>query len=134
MALSSSTSDLIRSIESALGISLDSSSSASVVVLTTSLAVIVGLVWILWKRSNDGSGNSKVVVAPKPLKVQPEEDELELAAGKTKVTIFFGTQTGTAEGFAKVISVENSLRLMSYGLFLLCLSFCLVDLIEVGQI
>ncbi|KAJ8424417.1 hypothetical protein Cgig2_033648 [Carnegiea gigantea] len=101
MALSSSTSDLIRSIESALGISLDSSSSASVVVLTTSLAVIVGLVLILWKRSNDGSGNSKVVVAPKPLKVQPEEDELELAAGKTKVTIFFGTQTGTAEGFAK---------------------------------
>lgn len=110
MALSSSTSDLIRSIESALGISLDSRSSASLVVLTTSLAVIVGLVLILWKRSNDGSGDSKVVVAPKPLKVQPEEDELELAAGKTKVTIFFGTQTGTAEGFAKALAEEIKAR------------------------
>ncbi|KAJ8424175.1 hypothetical protein Cgig2_015909 [Carnegiea gigantea] len=62
---------------------------------------------ILRKRSNGGSKNSNVVIAPKLLKVQHEEDELELAAGKTKVTIFFGTQTVTTEGFAKVISMEK---------------------------
>jgi len=72
-------------------------------VLTTSLAVILGLVLILRRRANDRSWDSKAVSVPKPLKVEPEEDELEIASGKTKVTIFFGTQTGTAEGFAKVI-------------------------------
>ncbi|KAL2893098.1 NADPH--cytochrome P450 reductase [Bienertia sinuspersici] len=96
--MASSSSDLIRSIESVLGVSMDPSSS--IVVLTTSIAVIVGLVLILWRRSNDRSRENNIVVAPKPLKVEPEEDELEVA-GKTKVTVFFGTQTGTAEGFAK---------------------------------
>ena len=98
--MASSSSDLIRSIESVFGVSLDPSSA--IVVLTTSIAVIVGLVLILWRRSNERSRENKVVVAPKPLKIEPEEDEVEIV-GKTKVTVFFGTQTGTAEGFAKVI-------------------------------
>ena len=98
---SSTSSDLIRSIESVLGVSLDPASSG-ILILTTSIAVIVGLLLVLWRRSSDQIKDARVVVAPKPLKIEPEEDELEIAAGKTKVTIFFGTQTGTAEGFAKV--------------------------------
>uniref|UniRef100_A0A7C8ZN92 NADPH--cytochrome P450 reductase n=1 Tax=Opuntia streptacantha TaxID=393608 RepID=A0A7C8ZN92_OPUST len=103
-----STSNLIRSMESVLGVSLDSSSA--MLVLTTSLAVIVGLVLILWRRANDRSWDSKAVSVPKPLKVEPEEDELEIGSGKTKVTIFFGTQTGTAEGFAKALAEEIKAR------------------------
>lgn len=112
-SMASSNSDLIRSIESVLGVSLDpasGSSSAAIVILTTSIAVIVGLVLILWRRSNDRGRDSKVVVAPKPLKVQSEEDDLEIAAGKVKVTVFFGTQTGTAEGFAKALAEEIKAR------------------------
>ncbi|CAO2834545.1 unnamed protein product [Amaranthus hypochondriacus] len=106
---SSTTSDLIRSIESVLGVSLDPASSG-ILILTTSVAVIVGLLLVLWRRSSDQSKDSRVVVAPKPLKIEPEEDELEIAAGKTKVTIFFGTQTGTAEGFAKALAEEIKAR------------------------
>lgn len=110
--MASSTSDLIGSTESVSGLSLDPSSGSSyaILLLWTSIAVIVGLVFVLWRRSNDNSGDSKVVVAPKSLKVEPEEDELEIAAGKTKVSIFFGTQTGTAEGFAKALAEEIKAR------------------------
>ncbi|XP_057531743.1 LOW QUALITY PROTEIN: NADPH--cytochrome P450 reductase [Amaranthus tricolor] len=106
---SSTSSDLIRSIESVLGVSLDPASSG-ILILTTSIAVIVGLLLVLWRRSSDQSKDARVVVAPKPLKIEPEEDELEIAAGKTKVTIFFGTQTGTAEGFAKALAEEIKAR------------------------
>ncbi|GAB4862070.1 multidrug-resistance type transporter aminotriazole resistance [Ancistrocladus abbreviatus] len=103
-----SNSELIRTLESVLGVSLDpnSGSGSFIVILTTSAAVIAGLVLFLWRRLNDRSKESKVVVAPKPLKLEPEEDEVEIRSGKTRVSIFFGTQTGTAEGFAKALAEE----------------------------
>ncbi|KAL2893101.1 NADPH--cytochrome P450 reductase, partial [Bienertia sinuspersici] len=44
----------------------------------------------------------KVAVAPKPLKVEPKEDELEVA-DETKVTVLYGTRTSTAAAFAKSV-------------------------------
>ncbi|OIV96604.1 hypothetical protein TanjilG_28461 [Lupinus angustifolius] len=106
----SSNSDLVRAIESALGVSLgDSVSDSFVLIITTSAAVIIGLLVFLWKKSSDQSSEFKQLVVPKPL-VTDEDDDVDLSEGKTKVTVFFGTQTGTAEGFAKALAEEVKAR------------------------
>lgn len=71
-------------------------------VLTTSVAVLIGCVVVLaWRRTAGSAGKKQLqppkLVVPKPA-AEPEDAEDE----KTKVSVFFGTQTGTAEGFAKV--------------------------------
>ncbi|KAL8488894.1 hypothetical protein ACS0TY_024986 [Phlomoides rotata] len=77
--------------------------------LTTSVAVLLGLVvYLIWRRG--GSAQKKAaqpsaLVVPKT-PVEPEEVD----DGKKKVTIFFGTQTGTAEGFAKALAEEAKVR------------------------
>ncbi|ONK70546.1 uncharacterized protein A4U43_C05F34830 [Asparagus officinalis] len=77
-------------------------------ILTTAIAVLIGCaVVFLWKRSSGKS--SKSVEAPRPLVVK-KEAEPEVDDGKKKVTIFFGTQTGTAEGFAKALAEEAKAR------------------------
>ncbi|XP_058755365.1 NADPH--cytochrome P450 reductase [Vicia villosa] len=78
-----------------------------VMILTTSIAVLIGCVVVLiWRRSN--SNKSKQIEAPKlVIKKLPE---LDVDDGKKKVTVFFGTQTGTAEGFAKAIADEAKAR------------------------
>lgn len=70
--------------------------------LTTSFAVLIGLgLVMMWRRSTTTKSVKKVepakIVIPK---FEMEEEEAD--DGKKKVTIFYGTQTGTAEGFAKV--------------------------------
>jgi NADPH-ferrihemoprotein reductase len=97
-------SDMLRSIESYLGVSI--SSNTLVLIATTSVAIVVGLLVFVWKKSSGGSKEFKPVVLPKSLMVEADEDEAEVPSGKTKLSIFFGTQTGTAEGFAKALADE----------------------------
>jgi NADPH-ferrihemoprotein reductase len=90
-------------LESVLGVSFGGSVTDSVVVIaTTSIALVIGVLVLLWRRSSDRSREVKPLAVPKPVTVVEEEDEFEVESGKTRVTIFYGTQTGTAEGFAKV--------------------------------
>ena len=93
--------DVINTVESFLGVSLRSESV--VMILTTTVAVILGLLIFVWRRTSDRGRDVNQLVAPKAITIPAEDDEAEAAVGKTKVTVFFGTQTGTAEGFAKVI-------------------------------
>ncbi|XP_038704375.1 NADPH--cytochrome P450 reductase-like [Tripterygium wilfordii] len=107
----SSNSDLVQSLESLLGISFGGSVSDSMlVVATTALAVIVGLLVFFWKKSSDRSRELKPVFVPKPPSIKDDEAETEAASGKTRITIFYGTQTGTAEGFAKALAEEIKAR------------------------
>ncbi|KAF6138452.1 hypothetical protein GIB67_022486 [Kingdonia uniflora] len=77
-------------------------------VLTSSIAVLIGCVFLfVWRRSS--SGSSRTIEPPRPLVVR-DAPEPEIDDGKKKVTIFFGTQTGTAEGFAKALSEEAKAR------------------------
>lgn len=67
--------------------------------LTTSFAVLIGCVVVLvWRRSS----SKKSVLEPPVIVVPKKKQEDDVDDGKQKVTVFFGTQTGTAEGFAKV--------------------------------
>lgn len=78
-----------------------------VMILTTSIAVLIGCVVVLiWRRSS--SQKPKKIEPLKPLVVK--EPEVEVDDGKQKITIFFGTQTGTAEGFAKALADEAKAR------------------------
>ncbi|KAG2249645.1 hypothetical protein Bca4012_086984 [Brassica carinata] len=80
-------------------------------IVTTSIAVLIGcIVMLVWRRSGGSSGNSskRVETTLKPLVIKPREDEVD--DGRKKVTIFFGTQTGTAEGFAKALGEEAKAR------------------------
>lgn len=107
-----SGSDLVKFVESALGLSLgDSVTDTVILIATTSFAVVIGLLVLVWKKSSsDRSKEVKPVVPLKPLSAKDEDDEADIAAGKTKVTVFYGTQTGTAEGFAKALAEEIKAR------------------------
>ncbi|KAM0868811.1 hypothetical protein ACQ4PT_041079 [Festuca glaucescens] len=77
--------------------------------LATSLAVLVGCgVALLVRRS---SGSPQAVPAP-PLaaKKAREAEEPDPDDGRQRVALFFGTQTGTAEGFAKALAEEAKAR------------------------
>ncbi|CAL9203478.1 unnamed protein product [Musa hybrid cultivar] len=79
------------------------------VILATSIAVLLGCTFIfLWRRSSVQKA-SKPAEPLKPLSVKVDR-EPEADYGRKKVTIFFGTQTGTAEGFAKALAEEAKAR------------------------
>ncbi|XP_077221888.1 NADPH--cytochrome P450 reductase 3-like [Tasmannia lanceolata] len=95
---------------------MDSESGSSIfienreflMILTTSIAVLIGCVFVFVFRRSSGQKSGKVAVVPKPLIVNGPD--LEVDGGKKKVTVFFGTQTGTAEGFAKAFAEEGKAR------------------------
>ncbi|XP_073148881.1 NADPH--cytochrome P450 reductase-like [Henckelia pumila] len=78
-------------------------------VLTTSISVLIGcVVVLLWRRVG---GSAKKAVEPPKLGVPKAMLEPEVVDdGKKTVTVFFGTQTGTAEGFAKALVEEAKAR------------------------
>ncbi|KAK9060640.1 hypothetical protein SSX86_021346 [Deinandra increscens subsp. villosa] len=76
---------------------------------TTSFAVLIGcFIVLVWRRSS----SKKPVQDPEPqvLAVSKRVMEREVDDGKKKVSIFYGTQTGTAEGFAKALIEESKVR------------------------
>jgi NADPH-ferrihemoprotein reductase len=79
-------------------------------VLTTSVAVLIGCVMVLIWRRAVGSSKKKVAEPPKLVVPKAPAEPEEVDDGKKKVTIFFGTQTGTAEGFAKAFAEEAKAR------------------------
>nr|AIG15451.1 NADPH-cytochrome P450 reductase 1 [Azadirachta indica] len=112
MSNSGTGNDLVKFVESALGVSLGSSVTDTVIVIATTLfAVVIGLLVLAWKKSSDRSKEVKPVVPLKsPVLKKEDHDEADIVWGKTKVTIFYGTQTGTAEGFAKALAEEIKAR------------------------
>ncbi|KAK1274819.1 hypothetical protein QJS04_geneDACA005710 [Acorus gramineus] len=79
--------------------------------VATAVAVLIGLAFFLWRgfSSDKKNRSSKGFEAPKPPPLKVDKD-FDVDPGKKKVTIFFGTQTGTAEGFAKALVEEAKAR------------------------
>ncbi|KAJ6840366.1 NADPH--cytochrome P450 reductase-like [Iris pallida] len=75
-------------------------------ILTTSVAIFIGCAILLtWRRSAGKKPEPAPPPRPSATKEEPEIDD-----GRKKVTVFFGTQTGTAEGFAKSLVEEANAR------------------------
>ncbi|XP_071710430.1 NADPH--cytochrome P450 reductase-like [Rutidosis leptorrhynchoides] len=109
--MDSSLVEFVRSsIESSIGITV-TSSDGLIIIITSSVALILGFSYFVWKKSSD---ESKPIVVPKAVSAVPydddEEEDIDVGSGKIKLTIFFGTQTGTAEGFAKALAEEIKAR------------------------
>ncbi|PRQ30102.1 putative NADPH--hemoprotein reductase [Rosa chinensis] len=77
----------------------------AVVIATTSIELIFGFLVVLWQRSSDKTSR---VVKQLAVPLKEEEDEFEVASGKTRVTIFSGTQTGTAEGLVDLVWISEA--------------------------
>ncbi|KAL2928916.1 NADPH--cytochrome P450 reductase [Bienertia sinuspersici] len=85
------------SFEDSSAVAIINENREVVMFVTTSIAILIGVAFLLiWKKSNGGKSS--------------KEDDVEVDDGKKKVTVFFGTQTGTAEGFAKALVEEAKAR------------------------
>lgn len=72
-------------------------------------ALLLSIALLFWRSSGSEKKPSEYAVASRKLVVKvPEPDVEDLS--KKKVSVFFGTQTGTAEGFAKALAEEGKVR------------------------
>ncbi|KQJ91446.1 NADPH--cytochrome P450 reductase [Brachypodium distachyon] len=78
--------------------------------LTTSLAVLVGCGVALFLRRSSSAAGPQPATASRPLAAKAREKEPDPDDGRLRVAVFFGTQTGTAEGFAKALAEEAKAR------------------------
>nr|WPE13583.1 CPR2 [Aconitum vilmorinianum] len=107
-----SVSDLMAAIldgkSDRLDMSLLIDNREVLMMLATSVAVLIGCAFLfIWRRSS-GKKKVKSLEPLKPLILK--KDEPEVYDGRKKVTILYGTQTGTAEGFAKALAEEAKAR------------------------
>uniref|UniRef100_A0A0E0H6S6 NADPH--cytochrome P450 reductase n=1 Tax=Oryza nivara TaxID=4536 RepID=A0A0E0H6S6_ORYNI len=76
----------------------------------TAAALVAGVVILaVWFRSGGGAPPKAAAPPPRPPPVKVEADA-DADDGRKRVTVFFGTQTGTAEGFAKAMAEEARAR------------------------
>jgi NADPH-ferrihemoprotein reductase len=76
----------------------------------TAAALVAGVVILaVWFRSGGGAPPKAAAPPPRPPPVKIEADA-DADDGRKRVTVFFGTQTGTAEGFAKAMAEEARAR------------------------
>lgn len=76
-----------------------------------SFVLLLATVGFFWFKSRAATAGGLREV--EYVKVVEEEEVIEEDEGVTKVTVFFGTQTGTAEGFANKLSEEAAARYSS---------------------
>ena len=114
-----------RLIEEILGLDI-SSHGILLAVTTTAIAVLVGLAFLIWRKWSPAEYSSKKtpLAPPKPLLVRLDS-EIEEDPEKRKVAVFFGTQTGTAESFAKVKFCKE----FFCGIILICPCFRFVTIL-----
>ncbi|CAM6108691.1 unnamed protein product [Calypogeia fissa] len=66
--------------------------------------LVLALAFFLWRRGGASESPTHYKHVPKQEELEDESDDVK------KVTVFFGTQTGTAEGFAKALAEEGNVR------------------------
>jgi hypothetical protein len=106
----------------------------------TAAALVAGLVILsVWFRSGNGASakQSPTPVRPPPVKIDADADADD---GRKRVTIFFGTQAGTAEGFAKVGARSDQFACLALSLFLTrrarfdSMRLCLQSMVEEARV
>lgn len=93
-----------------------SDSSLYVALGVSAAALLLSITLIFWRRSGSNFSHASVQSAPRKLTLEIQEPEPE-DLSKKKVSVFYGTQTGTAEGFAKALAKEGRNRYDNKVLF-----------------